>query len=213
MPTVQFTDNFAEQNWAASSGSPARVLLPVQPPSSQSLEITTTAALEYVFYNTFGGTPARALAGFFFRFDAFPGTNAQIAKMDMGPTEARLVMNASGEPSIKSDGAPTMTEVYLGRNLSTGVWYWAELMSDKSANPWVFRARIDGTDISTSGAAAASNCGGDFVLLGTNRADTETVYLSYLKYGVPVGSSDWYGPPNVGRSYDTSFVSSGRGAC
>lgn len=195
MPIVQFTDTFATQAWLADAGSPTRVPLPVQPPSSQSLEISTTAALEYVYYNPFGGTPTRVVGGFFFRYNSLPGGDAQIAKLDMGPAEGRLIMQASGRPFIIVDGTPTMASVDLGRDLVANRWYWAELMADKSANPWEFRANIDGTVISTTGAAAASNCGSDFMLLGTNRTDTETVYLSYLKYGRAFGDSDWFGPP------------------
>jgi len=193
MATIQVVDNFSTQAWASSSGTPVRGTTFLHGNEPNSLEISTTAANEFVYYSNFGGAPTRVMTGFWFYFSSFPGADAQIAKIDVASCEARLIMQSSGEPYIKADGSPTMASQLYGSNLSTGTWYWVELMLDVSANPWEFRAIIGATTLSTTGALAASDGGNGFVLLGTNRADTITCYYSYLHYGTATGDTDWFG--------------------
>ena len=194
-PSVLFADDFSVQRWAASSGSPTRVTSPVHAPEQYSLEINPSASSEYVYYSPFGGTPTRVVAGFWWRMPSLPGANAtMIGKIDAGPTECRMRVDSSGAVFIAADGTPSMASVYLGSDLVAGTWYWIEMMIDKSANPWVFRARINGTTFSTSGAAAASNCGGDFLMLGNNENETFSSNFSYPVYATASSATDWLGP-------------------
>ena len=159
-----------------------------------------------MYYSSFGGTPTRVVAGFWAYWASFPGADAMIAKIDMGPCEARLIMQSSGEPYIKGDGTPTMGSVVYGSNLVAGVWYWIELMADKTVNPWIFRARIHNATIETSGAATASNCGSDFVLLGNNNSATHATRYSLLKYGTSSTDDDWVTPSHIlNGSFETDL--------
>lgn len=196
MPTIQRVDDFVTQNWSTSSGTPLRVATPLHAQEKSSLEISTSAALEYVIYSAFGGTPTMVVCGFWFYLNALPAANTMIAKIDMGPVEGRIRTNPSGQLYIAGDGTPTMASAFLANNLSIQTWYWIELLVDKSANPWVLKANRDGNIASTSGAVAASNCGADFVMLGTNGAETLTAYYSYLEYGTANNNTDWLGAPS-----------------
>ena len=207
MATVQVTDNFAAENWSTAAGSPDRVTSsPQHGYETYALEISTSATNEYVYYSTFGGSPTRVMVGFWFLFGTMPSADAQIAKIDFGSCEARLIMQSSGVPYIKADGTPGMVSSVFSSSLATNTWCWVELMLDVSADPWVLRANLNGSTVTTSGTATATTAGSAFVLLGTNRADTMTCRYSYMNYGTAASSTDWFGQLSSGAPSSITFT-------
>lgn len=191
MATILVTDDFSAQNWSVSGGTPTRVSSPLHAYDPMSLQINPSGAAEYAQYAPFGSTPTRVVAGWWWRIEGTPGSTQVVGAIDMGSCQGLLAIKNTGQMFIRADGTPTISEVATGFSPSLSTWYWLEFMVDKSANPWEIRSNLNGTVSSGTGAQAASNCGSDYVVLGSELSSTYTAYYAYLNYGTAANDSDW----------------------
>lgn len=195
MPTLIFEDEFGTfGTWNGKSGSPTILTSPAPASGWRTLELN--ALNEFVFWNIPDNGYTRVVFGVWLRFPAFPSvTGTRVFKIDYGLTEGWMRITASGEPIIRADGTPTMSDANSGLNLSLNTWYWTQLMADVSANPWELRFKLGSTVIQTTGAAAASNLNNGNFLLGNTSGESLTFYYANPMMGVAADDDDWWGQP------------------
>lgn len=195
MPTEIFEDQFGTfGTWNGKSQSPTLLTTPAPATGWRTLEIS--ALNEFVFWNIPDNGYTRVVFGVWLRFPAFPSaTGTRVFKIDADTTECWMRITSSGEPIIRADGTPTMSDANSGINLSLNTWYWTQLMVDVSANPWQFQFKRGSTVVQTTGAAAASNMNNGNFLLGNTSGESLTFYYAHPIMGVAADDNDWWGEP------------------
>lgn len=181
--------------WTSSSGTPTIVSAPAPPSALNSL--LCDANNDRVTWQIADVGYTRLVLACWINFASFPGSVTRVFKIDAGLSEGWVAQQASGQPSVSSDGTPTITRVFSGVDYQLNTWYWTQVMYDVSANPWEVRLNANGTVVANTGAAAASNLdAGNFTIGNTGIGDTITVYYGHIMMGVAADDNDWFAQPS-----------------
>ena len=203
-PTMLYHEAFTDELWTNSfQGTPTLIPWtsgPVQQNTvsgqPSSLQINPAGATEYVFYesfSSFGESPTRICAGFWFYLNALPAANREIAAVSINLSDEAVVgVSSAGEIWISRDGGTGLTGT--GKIIPIQTWVWVELMVDVSANPWLLGVQVDGaSETWITNASAATNLNSGHLHIGPTGSTTLTAYYGLPHYAIPTTDYGWMG--------------------
>lgn len=213
MPTVQGSDNFdhaidagyyTDGFFSPGAGNPEAVISPLYRSQAKSLHITTGAGNSGVRHNV-SGSPTRGWAGFAFQCSSLlpEGQEVTVAGFSSAATDAgRISLGSTGLYLNNSGGSAVEFAI------SSGTWYWVEMIFDVSGTSHNVYGRIGGVDMTAPTAFSAGSASTvDFHQLLSLADDSGTVsdYYSLWEWGQATSNADWLGEP--GAVVAVSFMS------
>lgn len=124
------------------------------------------------------------------------GSAVFFASDDAGSIKSTFRYNAA-DSTIRANafdnaGVSIATEVVSTVTVATGAWFRLDVYVDQSANPWIVKWRVNGTDqADLSVPTPAANC--DFAIIGTptNTTFNGALTFDYDDIAISIDAADW----------------------